>query len=96
MKVLSIVVIVAIFLFGLMVSFLNPGKVAIDYVIGQQDISLSLLLMAMFFIGVVVGLGTMALMLWRANNRTRKMNKRLSQVQKEVENLRVVPMTGGQ
>jgi uncharacterized membrane protein YciS (DUF1049 family) len=96
MKVLSLLLVVMIFLFGIMLSFFNPGTVSVDYMFGQQDLSLSLLLLGLFFIGFIAGVGSMGWMLWRSKHKVRQIKRKLGQVQKEVDNLRVVPITGGQ
>ena len=95
MKVLSMLMMVAIFAFGLMFSIFNPGKVSFDYFFGQADVALSLLLLGVFVVGVMLGVGVMMLVLWREKYRSRKVSKQLYQVRKEVDNLRSVPITNG-
>ncbi len=95
MKLISMLLMAAIFTFGLMFSLLNPGIVHFDYFFSQGDVALSLLLLGVFVLGILLGVGTMLLVLWRANYRARKVNKQLNQVQKEVNNLRSVPITDG-
>jgi lipopolysaccharide assembly protein A len=95
MKVMSMLLMVAIFAFGLMFSIFNPGKVPFDYFFGQADIALSLLLLGVFVMGVVLGVSAMMLVLWREKHRSRRVSKQLHQAQKEVDNLRSVPITSG-
>ncbi len=94
MKMRTWLSVLAIFVFGLLFSLLNPARVSFDYLFGQQEMALSLLLMMVFLLGLFLGSSVMVIMLWREKHKTRSVHKQLSQVQKEVENLRTLAFVG--
>ncbi len=94
MKILAWLAILAIFLLSLLFSLLNPSPVPFDYLLGQQDMPLSLLLILAFVLGLTLGLSAMTLLIWRAKHKARAMSTQLLHAKKELENLRTVAILG--
>lgn len=70
----------------------NPQAVALDYLGYQWEGSLAILLIAAILLGVVLGSFAMAFYSIKAKAQTRSVRKKLAKVEKEVENLRTLPI----
>lgn len=95
MKALSTLLMFVIFSFGILFSLLNPGKVHFDYLLGQHDLPLSMLLLGSFVMGILLGSGVVMVLLWRVKHQKRCLKRQLVHAQKEVDNLRSVPIIDG-
>lgn len=81
-------------LVGLTFASLNPEVVHFNYFAGTKDIALSLLLVFSFGGGIILGL-LVALLPWlKAKRDYLRLKNRLKVVEKELENLRSLPIKG--
>jgi putative membrane protein len=71
---------------------LNSQSVVINYYIGQRTIPLSLLLVIVFAIGSLLGLLVSSWIVFKTKMQNHKLRKRLKLAEKEVENLRAIPL----
>jgi lipopolysaccharide assembly protein A len=96
MRIFSYLVLLTIMLIGLTFASLNSTIVSFNYYIGTRDIALSLLLVFSFGAGICLGL-LAAIFPWlRAKTEVFRMKSRLKIVEKEVENLRSIPIKDDQ
>lgn len=94
MRVISYLILLVIVLVGLTFASLNSTSVAFNYYLGTKNIPLSLLLVFTFGSGIFLGL-LMAILTWiKSKIDTAKLKSRLKVVEKEVENLRSIPIKG--
>lgn len=70
----------------------NPQVVELNYLGFYWQGSLSVLLIASILLGVVLGSLAMAIYSIKAKAQTRGIRKKLAKVEKEVENLRTLPI----
>ena len=95
MRIVSYFFILVIVLFGMTFATLNSESVTINYYFSQSTLPLSLLIVLVFafgcFIGMVVGLW----LLLKAKMLNFRLKQRLSVVEKEIENLRAIPLKDG-
>lgn len=92
MRILSYVFTLFLMLLGISFAVLNAEPVLINFYVGSSKLPLSLLLVLALIFGVVLGLIvslTHYIRLKRANSRLRQ---RLKLVEKEVSNLRAIPL----
>lgn len=81
-------------LIGLTFASLNAEVVTFNYYLGSGKIVLSLLLVGAFGIGIFLGL-LVAISLWlRVKKENIQLKSRLKVAEKEVENLRSIPIKG--
>ena len=94
MRSLSYLVLLMIMLVGLTFASLNSSIVTFNYYLGSKEIVLSLLLVGVFGIGIFFGL-LVAVLLWiKAKRDNMRLKFRLKVIEKEVENLRSIPIKG--
>ena len=92
MRILSYLVLLIIMLVGLTFASLNSNVVSFNYYLGTKEMALSLLLVFSFGLGICLGL-LVAVFPWlKAKTEAFRMKSRLKVVEKEVENLRSMPI----
>jgi len=92
MKLLSSLFLIAIIFLGITFAVLNPDKVVIHYYIGQSKVPLSFLATVIFIIGCFFGLLVGFWLLLKARIKIFCLNHRLKLAEKEIDNLRAIPL----
>jgi uncharacterized membrane protein YciS (DUF1049 family) len=87
LKVFFYIVFFLLVVFGVTFSYLNAAPVAVNYLIGERFISLSLLLICSFGFGLFLGFILLVASWLRFKNRIRKLKRGLRHSQKEIEQL---------
>lgn len=90
MKVLNILFIAAIILFGVTFSLLNGQNVDIKYYIGSASMPLPMLLALTLVIGMLMGLVLNLFSLIRLKIENKKLLKKVSQNEQEISKLRML------
>lgn len=92
-KLIYGLVVLLVFLLALTLNLKNPQLVTINYYFDLQwETSLVLALTAAFAIGLVFGWLMMTLSVFKNKRQVGKAKKELAKVEKEVENLRAMPI----
>lgn len=94
MRIISYLILLLIMLIGLTFASLNSNIVTFNYYLGTLDIALSLLLVGAFGIGIFLGLFAAVTPWFRVKRDNMRLKSRLKVVEKEVENLRSIPIKG--
>lgn len=92
MRIITYLLIVIIILFGVSFAVLNLESVTVNYYVGQRSLPLSLLLVLVFALGCLVGMFVGFLFLLKAKLKTYRLRQRLKLAEKEIENLRAIPL----
>ena len=92
MRIISYIFLLLIIVLGVSFATLNSQIVAINYFVGHRTMPLSLLLVMVFAIGCVLGLLVLGSSLVCAKMQNRHLRKQLKLTEKEVENLRAIPL----
>ena len=92
MKLFSYIIILLILIFGISFAVLNADPVTVNYYIGKEQLPLSLLLSLAFGAGLFIGIITMGFTVLRMKVRTCRYKKKLKLAEKEIDNLRVIPV----
>ena len=92
MRILSYIFLILIVLLGVTFATLNSEVVNVNYYIGQRSMPLSLLLVSVFAVGCILGTLMMGMLLIKAKIQLHRLRKRLKVSEKEVENLRAIPL----
>jgi putative membrane protein len=92
MRIVSYFFILAIIIFGMTFATLNSESVTINYYLAQSTLPLSLLLVLVFASGCLVGMIVGFWLLIKSKIHNYRMKQRLSMAEKEIENLRAIPL----
>ncbi len=92
MRIVSYIFLLIIVLLGISFATLNSAAVNINYYIGQKAMPLSLLLALVFGIGCFVGLLVAVSVLIKTKLKNYRLKQRLKMAEKEIENLRAIPL----
>jgi len=91
-RIVSYIFLLIIVLLGISFATLNSAAVNINYYIGQKAMPLSLLLALVFGIGCFVGLLVAVSVLIKTKLKNYRLKQRLKMAEKEIENLRAIPL----
>jgi lipopolysaccharide assembly protein A len=91
-RIISYFFLLAIVLFGLTFASLNSESVTINYYFNQSTLPLSLLLVFAFALGCLVGMIVGFWLLIKSKILNYRMRQRLNLAEKEIENLRAIPL----
>lgn len=94
MRVFSYVILIIIMLFGLVFAALNSELVTFHYYLGTKQVALSLLLVFTFGFGILLGFIFTVLSVIKAKKENCRLKARIKNIEKELENLRTLPIKG--
>lgn len=92
MRIFSYLALLIILILGVSFAILNATPVTINYYIGQQHIPLSLLLVIAFALGCLIGIFVGTFMYCRLKSQNYKLKNRIKMAEKEISNLRTMPL----
>lgn len=92
MRVLSYIFLLLIIVFGVTFAILNLETVTINYYFGQNTLPLSLLLVLVFALGSLTSIIVGCFLLIKAKLINYRLRQRLTLAEKEIENLRAIPL----
>lgn len=91
-RLLGFAVVVVIVLFGLSFSLLNAARVDVDYYFGAVSAPLSLVLVVALILGAVLGVVTSLGMVLGKQRELRRLRRRVRDTEKELSELRRLPL----
>lgn len=92
MRIISYFLLLIIVLFGMTFATLNSESVTINYYLGHSTLPLSLLLVLVFALGCLIGMIVGFWLLIKAKLFNYRLRQRLTLAEKEIENLRAIPL----
>ena len=92
MRILSFLFLLIIILIGITFATLNSETVMVNYYIGQQRLPLSLLLVTVFGLGGLLGMLVGFWFVLNTKIKNYRLRQRLKLAEKEIENLRAIPL----
>lgn len=92
MKLISTVIITTIILIAILFSVLNAEPVSINYYFGELIYPLSLLMVLVLAIGIFSGILASMVLILKLRNMNAKLKKEISESEKELINLRRLPL----
>ena len=92
MRIISYFFLLVIVLFGMTFATLNSESVTINYYFGESTLPLSLLLVIVFALGCLVGMVVGFWLVIKAKIANYRLRQRLTLAEKEIENLRAIPL----
>ena len=91
-KIMSSVFFLVLVLFGIIFAVLNSDIVALNYYFGVQQVPLSLIMLLSMIVGTVIGVLVSMAQLLKARRDVSKLKKQVQIAEKEVSNLRTIPI----
>lgn len=92
MRMISYFFLLLIVIFGMTFATLNSASVTIDYYFYQSTLPLSLLLVIVFAMGCLIGMVVGIWLLIKAKMLNYRLRQRLQVAEKEISNLRTIPL----
>ncbi|RDI42735.1 lipopolysaccharide assembly protein LapA domain-containing protein [Aquicella lusitana] len=92
MRIISYFFLLIIIIFGITFAALNSESVTINYYFDQSSLPLSLLLVLVFAFGCLIGMIVGFWLLIKAKMSNYRLRQRLNLAEKEIENLRAIPL----
>lgn len=92
MRIVTLVVMIAVVLMGVTFAILNAEQVQVDYYFSAISLPLSLLMVMVLGLGMLLGLLMSLLRMLRLSAENRRLKSKMRLVEKEVENLRSIPL----
>lgn len=94
MRIFWYILLLLLVILGITFAYLNATPVVFNYYIGTRTIPLSLLLLFALGIGILLSLLGLMIPIIRLKSKNLKLQRHLKRANKEVENLRSIPVTG--
>lgn len=91
-RLVGLIVVLLLIGFGLSFALLNAEPVALDYYLGAASLPLSLALTLSLVLGAIFGLLAASGILIRQRREIARLKRRLGQVEKELSELRKLPL----
>ncbi len=92
MRMISYFFLLLIVIFGMTFATLNSASITIDYYFYQSTLPLSLLLVIVFAMGCLIGMVVGIWLLIKAKMLNYRLRQRLQVAEKEISNLRTIPL----
>lgn len=92
MRIISYIFLIIVIVLGVSFATLNSEVVNINYYVGQKAIHLSLLLVLVFSMGSLLGIVVGIWILFKIKIKNYKLKQQLKMAEKEIENLRAIPL----
>lgn len=92
MRVITYLIVLLIILFGMTFATLNSDSVTVNYYIGEHTLPLSLLLVITFSLGCLFAMTIGFYLLLKTKLEIHRLSQRLHLAEKEIENLRAIPI----
>jgi len=92
MRIITYIFLLIILIVGVTFACLNAEPVTINYYVGKHSLALSLLLALVFAIGAILGLIVGSVVLLKQKTKNIHLHNRLKLAEKELANLRTIPL----
>ena len=92
MRIFSFIMIIIVVTLGSTFAVLNADNVNFNYYLDQTSLPLSILLITSFALGCVIGVLSSLVAIFKAKMAYYRLKQRLLLAEKEIENLRTIPL----
>lgn len=92
MRIISFLFLVLLTMLGITFAGLNAQPVLLKYYVGEYELPLSMLVALTLGVGLLFGLFTTVVIYLRLKRQNYKLKSKLRVIEKEVENLRSLPL----
>jgi len=91
-RILSFLMILAIIVLGLFFGNINAANITLDYYWGTANMPLSIALVMSLLVGAILGVLASLTLMIRLRHQITKLRKEIKTAEKEVTNLRAIPL----
>lgn len=91
-RVITIVIFIAVFILGAGFSAINTSPVAINFYLGTVTLPLAVLIVLAILVGAVLSATALSVSALRLRYENRRLNKKLSVSEQEINSLRILPV----
>jgi putative membrane protein len=91
-KLIYTVLVLAVILFGIIFAVLNAESVQLNYYFGSQQLPLSLALVLAMVVGAILGVLASISLILRSRKEVARLRKASEMAEKEIANLRAIPI----
>ncbi len=91
-RIVTLLILLIVMTLGLAFHVRNGQLVEINYYSGSLELTVSTLTVVSLFIGAALGIFTSFIAVLRLRHENRKLTKQIQMTEKEVQNLRALPM----
>ena len=92
MRIFSYIFLLLIIVFGVTFAALNSDSVTLNYYFGESTLPLSLLIVLVFSLGCLIGMLVGFWLILKSKLNNYRVNQRLALAEKEIANLRAIPL----
>jgi len=92
LRILSLALLLIVLLLGLSFAVLNADSISINYYLGEQEIPLSVALVLALVLGALLGILASLSVILRQRTRISMLNRTVTMTEKEITNLRSLPI----
>lgn len=92
MRLILYIFLLILLILGVTFAYLNATPVMFNYYVGQISVPLSLLLVLTLGVGIFLGLVSLLVPILKLKTKNSTLKRKLKNAQKEVENLRNIPL----
>jgi len=92
MRVVRLVIYILLIIFGVSFAALNASSVHVNFYIKTVSMPISVLMIIMLGLGIFIGFIMFIFRNWRLKAECRKMTSQLKLTEKEIKNLRSIPL----
>ena len=91
-KLIYTVLVLAVILFGVVFAVLNAESVQLNYYFGSKQLPLSLAIVIAMIIGAILGVLASINLILRSRREVHRLRKASAMAEKEIANLRAIPI----
>jgi len=91
-RILYLFIFLVLVIFGIVFAVLNAEPVNLNYYVGSKEVALSLILVLAMIAGAIMGVIASASMIISNQREVKKLRKYVELAEKEVTNLRAIPI----
>ena len=91
-RIVYLVIFLILVIFGIVFAVLNAEPVELNYYFGSKEVALSLILVLAMIVGAILGIIASASMIISNRREVMKLRKSVEVAEKEVANLRAIPI----
>jgi putative membrane protein len=91
-RIVYLIIFLILVIFGIVFAVLNAEPVELNYYFGSKEVALSLILVLAMIVGAILGVIASASMIINNRREVVKLRKSVELAEKEVANLRAIPI----
>ena len=92
LRIVNLIVVLLLVIIGVVFAALNAGHVQLNYYFSSLDIPLSLIMVLSMIVGAILGILACSKTILKARRESSRLRKSVAVAEKEISNLRKIPI----